>query len=438
MKRNTHRTFGTRLRTKTLLPFLFCYLLSGCASAPPPSGPVVIPKDFTGIVHAGQTNTPQEYALLDRMGASWILTTFYWDRIEREEGRWNFVDYDTYVDTAKAADKKVLGILAYDVPWIHKDGKARNYIPPDKVHSYLNYVQQTAEHFKGRVDAWCIWNEPNFIFWKGSRDEYLLLARQAADALREVDPDVILLSGAFNRGIFGLPTAYIKGLFESDAMEKADAVAFHTYELNPNRTARLFLEFRAKVAKYGFEDRIWITEMGYPTGGLYPTAVSEKNFPAYIVKTFIGLAINGAKKILWYQLFDPQNRSRANSEDYFGLVRSEDDYTSKGAQAFRLCAVYLSGATYRPELPLREKLPNTLHSFYFEQPSGQRTLVLWKDSGTINLMLQSSESGYTRHDIVTGNAEEKPAQTPIVVRNVPVFITWQGGGTPSLQISGGR
>jgi hypothetical protein len=420
------------------LLFAPCYLLVACASNPAPSGNVVIPEDLTGIVHAGQTNSPEEYALLDRMGASWLLTTFYWSRIERAEGRWNFDNYDNYVDTAKASGKKIIGILAYSVSWIHKDGKSRDYIPPDKVHLYLNYVRQTAEHFKGRVDAWCIWNEPNFIFWEGSRDEYLSLARQAADALREVDSEVILLGGAFNRGVFGLPTAYIKGLFESGAMDKADAVAFHPYELNPKRTTKLFLEFRAQAAKYGFEDRIWITETGYPTGGWYPTAVSEKKFPAYIVKTFVSLAISGAKKILWYQMFDPQNRSKTNSEDYFGLVRSENDYTSKGAQAFRLCSVYLAGSEYHPDFLPQKNLPGSLHKFYFEQPSGGRTLVLWKDGKPITLRLTIPGSDCTRHDIVTGNTEIIPAETSIVVGNVPVFITWQGGGIPSLRISGGR
>jgi len=413
---------------------LFFLLFSfACASNPAPSGAVVIPEDIAGIVHAGQTNTPQEYALLDRMGASWLLITFNWHRIEEAEGEWNFDYYDKYVDTANAAGKKVMGVLAYDVPWIHKDGKSRMYIPPDKIHLYLNYVRRTVDHFKGRIGAWCIWNEPNFIFWKGSRNEYLSLARQAADAVREVDSDVILLSGAFNRGIFGLPTAYIKGLFESGAMDKADGVAFHPYELNPSRTTRLFLKFRAKVAKYGFEDRIWITEAGYPTGGWYPTAVSEKKFPMYVVKTFVGLATSGAKKILWFQLFDPSERVKLDSEDYFGLVRSREDYTSKGAEAFRLCAVYLSGAVYRPDYPLKKNLPNTLRSYYFEQPSGGRTLVLWKDGNAVNLILNTAGSDFVRHDIVTGIAETIPAQTPVAVGNVPVFITWQGGEMPSLE-----
>jgi len=437
---NRESGIGSRESGCSLMPFLFlcyllpvtCYLFSACASAP--SGQVVIPEDFAGIVHAGHTNTPEEYALLDRMGVSWLLRTFNWDWIEGEEGNWNFDDYDKYVDTAKASGKKIIGLLAYDVFWIHEDGNTHKYIPPDKMHLYLNYVRLTAEHFKGRVDAWCIWNEPNFGFWNGSRDEYLSLARQAADALREIDSEVTLLGGAFNRGIFGLPTAYIKGLFESGAMEKADAVAFHPYELNPHRTARLFLEFRARVAKYGFEDRIWITEAGYPTGGWYPTAVSEKKFPAYVVKTFTNLAINGAKKVLWFQLFDPVERSKSDSEDYFGLVRSRNDYTSKGAEAFRLCALYLSGATYHPELPLRKNLPHSFRSFYFEQPSGERTLVLWKDGGTIKIKLQASENGYTKHDIVTGNAETITSQTPIAVGNKPVFITWRGEGIPLLQM----
>jgi hypothetical protein len=125
-------------------------------------------------------------------------------------------------------------------------------------------------------------------------------------------------------------------------------------------------------------------------------------------------------------MFDPQNRSKTNSEDFFGLVRSRDDYTSKGAQAFRLCAVYLSGAAYHPELPMRENLPNNLHGFYFEQPSGGRALVLWKEGKAINLALNVPESDCTTHDIVTGNTEAIPAGTPIAVGNTPVFITWEG------------
>ncbi|MDR0455146.1 MAG: beta-galactosidase [Treponema sp.] len=420
-------------RTRFILTLLLSASFFACASnhAGNTGGPLEIPADIAGIVHAGRTNTPEEYALLDRLGVSWMLVTFTWNRIESSEGRWDFDFYDQYVDTAQAAGKKIVGVLAYDVPWIHNDGKAHRYIPPDKVYFFLDYVRQTAAHFRGRVDAWCIWNEPNSRFWQGSRDEFLVLARQAANAVKETDPDVTLLGGAFNRGIFGLPTAYIRGLFESGAMEKADAVAFHPYELNPARTVKLYGKFRAIAAEYGFGDRIWITEAGYPTGGWYPTATTEKKFPAYIVKTFVNLTVSGAKKILWYQLFDPVVRDKKNSENFFGLVRSKDDYTSKGAEAFRLCAVYLAGTVYRPDLPVRERLPSSLKTFYFKQPAGGGTLVLWKEGSPLQFTLQIPE-GFIMHDPVSGNAAAVPAEADITVGSMPVFITWQGDHQPLL------
>ena len=422
-----------RSRTYLALAIALPALLAACASSQlAPGGPLEIPADITGLVHAGQTNTPEEYALINRMGASWALATFYWSRLERTEGKWNFESYDTYVDTANAAGVKVIGILAYAVPWIHDDGKSRDYIPPDKIPFFLEYVRQTAAHFRGRVDAWCIWNEPNFHFWQGSKEEFFVLSRLAADALRETDPDVTILGGAFNRGVFGLPKAFIRGLFESGAMEKADGVAFHPYELNPARTARLYGAFRAMVAPYGFADKIWITEVGYPTGGWYPTATTEKKFPAYVVKTFVNIMLSGARKVFWYQLFDPATRVKSSSEDFFGLVRSEDDYTSKGAEAFRLCAVHLAGTVYRPDLPSRTGLPRSLRAFYFERPTGGGTLVLWKEGGAAQLTLQTP-AGSALHDPVSGNATPLSAETTVTVGSMPVFVTWTGDGAARVK-----
>jgi len=419
------------------LPFALCYLpfaLLSCASSQTAlsPGPVAIPGDIAGLVHAGQTNTPEEYALLDRLGASWLLATFYWSRIEPADDQWNFESYDVYVDTARAAGKKIIGILGYDVPWIHENGKSRNYIPSEKMDFFLDYARRTAEHFKGRVDAWCVWNEPNFHFWKGSREEFYELARLAADTVKEADPGVTLLGGAFNRGIFGLPEAYIRGLFESGAMEKADGLAFHPYELNPSRAKKLYGEFQEIAARYGFADRIWITEAGYPTGGLYPTAVSERKFPAYIVKTFVSLSAGGAKKIVWYQLFDPEKRQIGSSEDFFGLVRSRNDYSSKGAEAFRLCAMHLGGTVYRPDLPPREGLPGSLEAFFFERPGGGGALVLWKGGRPLRLTLDGPGGVYTAHDPVTGRAAAVPPGEAITASSMPVFITWQGGNRPPV------
>ena len=404
-------------------------LFFSCASSPPPeefSPERAIPLDFAGIVHAGGSRTAREYAYLEYLGARWILHTFYWDSIEVEDGEWDFLSYDALVDRAAAEGKKVLGVLAYDNWRIHPDRDTHRYIPPEKIPDFLNYVRQTVGRYRGKVAAWCIWNEPNFTFWNGSSAEFFELARQTADAVREFDPEVILLGGAFNRGVFGLPEDFIRGLFESGAMEKTDGVAFHPYELNPVRTAQLYDRFRKIVDDYGFGDKIWITEVGYPTGGWYPTAVAEKRFPASVIQTFVRLAVRGPQKLLWYQLFDPLRRKRGNSEDFFGLARSRRDYSSKGAEAFRLCARFLPGTV--PRLPRQDGLPASLQSFHFEG-NGGGVLILWNEglaAPRVRLSLPGTE--LLRHDPVSGIAVEIPPDTLITVGAMPVFITWQGGG----------
>jgi hypothetical protein len=403
------------------------FLLTYCSSTPASffSENFVIPADFTGIVHAGETRTQEEAEYLRFLGTSWVLHTFYWDRIEPEQGRWDFSDYDSIVNFNKAANVKVFGVLAYDNWWIHEEPSKGRYIPPHRVADYCQYVRRTVEHFKGRVDAWCIWNEPNFSFWTGTNKEFIELFRQAAAAVREVDSEVILLGGAFNRGAFGLPERFIRNLFKSGAMENVDAVAFHPYELNFARSMKIYNKFKKIVDDYGFGNKIWVTEMGYPTGGLYPTKVSERNFPEYIIKTTILLAAAGSKKLFWYQLFDPIDRSEFNSEDYFGLVRSEQDYTSKGAEAFRLCARYFSDSTCYMLDPVVEGLPNTFRLFCFQKNNGV-ALVFWNEGiGLEKISIQLPGEDYEMHNLISGRAYPIQSEEIVYVGSMPVFITWR-------------
>jgi len=386
----------------------------------------VIPEDFAGIVHAGRTGTQREFAYMDYLGVNWVLYTFSWSTLEPEQGEWDFLVFDNLVDRNKAAGIKIIGLLAYDNWWIHDNMDGPRYIPPHRTPDFLNYVRRTVDHFRGRVDAWSIWNEPNARFWRGTDEQFIELARLTADAVREVDSEVILLGGGFNRNVTGLPEKFIRGLFESGAMDKTDGIAFHPYELNPYRTALLYDKFRNIVDDYGFGDKIWVTEVGYPTGGWYPTRVQEKRFPEYVIKTWVLLAAGGAQKILWYQLFDPFNRTKDNSEHFFGLVQNSRDYVSKGAEAFRLCARFLSETDcYAAELGA-DGLPRSIRSFWF-RGSGRGVLVLWNDNlGSKQIHLRLSGTNFALHDPVTGAESQIQADTVVRVGRMPVFITWDG------------
>ena len=162
-------------KTHGTAPYFACLLLifiaASCASIPVrivPEGRQV-PADFAGICHAAKFGTETELSQLEYLGVKWTIHTFDWHRIEAVQGEWDFSIYDKIVDNCIAAGIKIIAVLAYDTPWIHEKGQRLRYIPPDRLPDFLLYVRKTVEHFRGRVDAWAIWNEPNFFFWNGKR-----------------------------------------------------------------------------------------------------------------------------------------------------------------------------------------------------------------------------------------------------------------------------
>jgi hypothetical protein len=394
-----------------------------------------IPEDYFGIApYNGQQLDERDYAIMDDLGVVWMRRTFRWSVMEPAPGTWNFADYDAYVAGAKKAGKKVLAILAYETPWLYENGR-EDYIGPDKLPRYLAFVEQVVRRYQGQIDAYEIWNEPNGIFWKGPREDFFTLTRAAAAKIREVDPSAAIVGGALWR----VPRSFIQGLFTSGAMENVDVISCHPYALSPRRAIQVYDRFARLVTELGFSGDIWVTEVGYPTRGWYPTKVSPNNYPAHIVKTLAGLAVRGSRISFWYELFDRYNPgqeiSKLNSENYFGIAYPDYSY-KKGAEAYALCGRYLAGKTYRPELPERNSLPSSVECLYFQGDDNQHTLILWKERGRRRVTVSLPGTERRLHDIASGGAEDIPEELTLVIDRTPRVFTWTASDTNGVAVSG--
>jgi hypothetical protein len=419
---------GTGIAKKTRLPICLCLLLllQSCETQKyAASDRMMIPADFAGMVHAGHTRQAEEYRFLDEMGISWVLTTFYWDAIERQQGVWDFSGTDAFVDSAKVHGKKIIAVLAYQTDWLFPEGESKKYIAPENIRHFVHFVEKTVSRYKGRVDAWQIWNEPNFsLFWKGSREEYLALTNVASAKIRETDPDAQLLMGGFN--LLGY-RPYLKGLFESGAMQYGGDMSFHPYNLNPGWVTGCYTKLLKRLDRENFTGNVVVTEIGYPTGGWYPHSIPEKKLGPYIVKTMTLLAVHKARMVCWYQLFDPpKDRIRkSDSEDFFGLAYP--DYEKKqGADAFPACVKNIAGKTYDPSYPSLAGIPRGVQAYYFEGDDGSRTLILWKKTaGSKKMPLSLTGNNALLFDSETCLTVPVNTDETLKVTRTPVIITWR-------------
>jgi len=412
-------------------------VLAGCAAMPAPAEARRVPAGFFGIApYDGRELGPRDEAALDALSVTWFRRTFYWSGIEPERGKWDFAAYDRFVDFAADGGRNVLGILAYDVSWLPRS-------KPDTVSSedlplFLEYVRETVTHFRGRVAAWEIWNEPNFRrFWKGSGRDFAALVKAAARVVREADPGALVAASGFSR----VPAGLITTMFRAGAFDEVDVISAHPYDIWPAGAVRLLAKLRGLALRYGFSGPLWMTEMGYPTAGIYPHRVSLANLPAAVLKTLAGLAAAGADKVFWYELFDEFTPAEAaadrapDSEDYFGLVYP--DYTWKaGAHAYALAAWYLAGSVYTPEY--LHGVPAGVTSLCFLRDDGQAALVLWREGpGSLAARLTLPGEGHLSHDIATGQAVYLPGAAdgaPVRIGKTPLFITWRPLAGPGQDV----
>jgi len=404
---------------------LIIILLIGCTTTRfTPTEPRSIPPDAFGMAHAGGRFTEKENRLLDNMGVSWIRSTFRWDSIQKRTKQWDFTRWDRYVENAERAGKKVLAVLAYDVPWIYgkEEKEARRHIEPEKIPYFLQYVEGVVRRYKGRIHAYEIWNEPNWLFWKGPDEDFFQLAAAAARRIKEVDPHSYLVVGSFWR----VPKGFIRGMFRAGAFQYADAVSFHPYALTPEGVVALYDELKVELQEVGFKGDIWVTEIGYPTRGWYLSRVPEEQKPSYVIKTLAGLLVRGARVVFWYELFDKYPKGMApsalDSELYFGL-NYPDFKPKKGAAAYTLLATLLAGATYKPDLvKVSPELQHTLEILPFLGPDGQKVLLLWSKTGEKVYLRVSPLKGLFQVDIATGDRKQIPPEEYFTVGEEVIFL----------------
>ncbi|MCK4901333.1 MAG: hypothetical protein KAS38_21295, partial [Anaerolineales bacterium] len=102
---------------------------------------------------------------------------------------------------------------------------------------YLEFVSFVAAHFKGRIDAYEIWNEPGHML----TERYAYLVEQTIPIIRREDEDAKIIIGAiqgnwdngypgygeYQRNSMDLP--YLNKLLQSGVVDQVDGISWHPY-----------------------------------------------------------------------------------------------------------------------------------------------------------------------------------------------------------------
>ncbi len=299
------------------------------------------------------TDRERALTLVNNAGFDWVRQQIHWKDIEGPKGNFGWDELDSIVNTANAKNIKVILSVVRSPDWARLDG---THGMPDNIADIGDFMEALAIRYKGKVQAYEIWNEQNLDHENGgSKDNidagrYVDMLVECYNRVKAVDPDAYIVSGALT-STGDTPTAvddmlYYKQMFTyKDGIFKShvDAVGFHPapaynspdtlWPDNPgpgpgwldSRTHyfRHIEDLRALMEEQGLGDyQIWITEMGWATenvtpGYEYGNSISFEQQGEYLFQAlqrvrneypFVGVAViwNLNFAILWNEQDPPQ------------------------------------------------------------------------------------------------------------------------------------
>jgi hypothetical protein len=301
-------------------------------------------------------------------GFDWIRQQFVWEDIEIH-GRGDFIDrrndpagvdawakYDQIVDLA---EQYGVGILArLDNPPAWAQTVAGNFAPPADVQDFVNFAAAVAERYKGRIDTYQVWNEPNIYPEWGEQavdpEAYTDLLCRTYAALKAVDPAITVLSGALSptvaltgRDLSDL--IFLQRMYDAGAGQCFDVLAGQGYGFFSGPTDRRLRPFTLNfgrpqylrdtmVANGDANKALWITEAAWnpvDSPEVPPDVSGRENFGVATreqAAAFMPLAYQRAQQewpwmgVISYWFFKrPAEYERDQSWYYFRMV--EPDFT---------------------------------------------------------------------------------------------------------------
>lgn len=228
-----------------------------------------------------------------------------WADLQPTKGQWQFQKLDSYVSLAGQHGTGLLLTLGGSPMWASARPQLKSsYSPgftaePADIEDWREYVRTVASRYKGRIQAYEVWNEPNWTdFWSGSTDQMLTLTREASQIIHNVDPKALVVSpsAAATPGISWLAEFLRKG-----GGQYVDVVAFHFYvdpQLPPEEMAPIIQRVRQLLADNGVADKpVWNTE----TGWLPPAKFeSDELAAAFLARAYLVNWAAGVQRFYWY------------------------------------------------------------------------------------------------------------------------------------------
>lgn len=368
--RDSRTTLTASIRAALLLLLLIVGVPSSAFAFSPGENATAAPP--APEVRFGAVKAFEAPGRATQAGVSWERVILRWDQIQPKgpsDWRSNPWFPESALVRELADGRKVAAVVLGTPPWLSgtdPNAAPRNLeLPFDAPDNYWGqFIRRLVAEYRGRVDDWIIWNEPDvwnnssgLQQWNGSVEQYYQMVKVAYQAAKSANPNSrIVLAGLtywwdqqfgreqYFRRLLNVashdPTARANGFY-------FDVASLHLYG-NPRDLYDVPRLYRQVMQEYGLEKPIWINETNavpWDDAGVrlgrdsYRASMDEQ--ASYLIQAFASGLAAGVDRISVYKMQDDVDTPGAEP---YGLVRSDQGASLRAAfQSYQVITRYMSG-----------------------------------------------------------------------------------------------
>ena len=313
---------------------------------------------------------------------------FYWEGVQYiNSSVFDYTGLLEFVQNLTANHIAPLGILDYGNKYLLGSGDDQ-YIPPDNISIWLNYVNETVDLFQNYGVYWEIWNEPN-LSWTGPMNDFFYLLNRTACFIHEYYPDQKVISP----GISGSWPSYLTAMIQYIGATNFEAwfygMAFHPYCTNAEEITPAIQGVQQVANQFHFTGQLWITEFGYGTSGTPTDLLYQAD---QIVKYYSQALSLNVSHICWYAW---GGGAPGGGDWGFGIIQTNmttyQNYLRPAGIAYQYLSNSLTNGSYDPSALSIQINPTIDHRFLWVYPfltnCGSLLLTMWTTTNNIAFTL---------------------------------------------------
>jgi hypothetical protein len=272
-----------------------------------------VPREYFGLhIHRAFSTTPWPPVPF----GSWRLwdAKVHWPQVETAKNRFDWTILDREVDLAEKHHVDLLLPFGFTPDWASASpaqtalsrfhpGGGRHEVVGDiaDLEDWRNYIRTQALRYKGRIQYYEIWNEPNLPENRiiGTPERMLVLAKEAYTTLKQVDPNIKVISPSpvDRNGI-----EWLDRYLEIGGGQYADIIGYHFYvRTRPESMLNIILPVEEVMKKHGVADKpLWNTEAGWINNPRTEHIDLVSQAPGWAARAYILNWAAGVQRFYWY------------------------------------------------------------------------------------------------------------------------------------------